>query len=146
MGLFLRKNHLFRCYGWLFLLNWIDEITWLNSYYKAWNTRKKGTKRLKHTESGLFIFAIDVKVDGSGFEEKSFEMLQVTFSSKLDWGTCIISIAKTASMKIGAWKLVSAIFYHFLFFSSSHRPSKTMKNIFYFILKALFVLEIFKFL
>ena len=28
-------------------------------------------------------------------------MLQVTFSSKLDWGTDIISIAKTASKKIG---------------------------------------------
>ena len=31
-------------------------------------------------------------------------------------------------------------------FSSSNRPSKTMKNVFYFILKALFVFEIFKFL
>ena len=100
--------------------NWDSLHARLNSYYKAWNTRKRGTKRLKYTESGLFIFAIDVKVDGSGFEEKSFEMLQVTFSSKLDWGTCIISIAKTASMKIGALKLGSAIFYHFLCFSSSH--------------------------
>ena len=51
----------------------------------------------------MFIFAIDVKMDGSAFEEKSsFKMLQVTFSSKLDWGTYIISIAKTASKKIGA--------------------------------------------
>ena len=50
----------------------------------------------------MFIFAIDVKMDGSVFEEKSFKMLQVTFSSKLDWGTYIISIAKTASKKIGA--------------------------------------------
>ena len=29
-------------------------------------------------------------------------MLGLTFSSKLDWGSCIISIAKTASKKIGA--------------------------------------------
>ena len=29
-------------------------------------------------------------------------MLQLTFSSKWDWGSCIISIAKTASKKIGA--------------------------------------------
>ena len=29
-------------------------------------------------------------------------MLGLTFSSKLNWGTCIISIAKTASKKIGA--------------------------------------------
>ena len=29
-------------------------------------------------------------------------MLGLTFSFKLDWGSYIISIAKTASMKIGA--------------------------------------------
>ena len=29
-------------------------------------------------------------------------MLVLTFSSKLDWGSCIISIVKTASMKSGA--------------------------------------------
>ena len=53
--------------------------------------------------SGLLIFGIDVKMDGSVFEEKlSFKILGVTFSSKLDWGTYIISIAKTASKKIGA--------------------------------------------
>ena len=43
-------------------------------------------------------------------------------------------------------KLVSAIFYQIFVFSSSDRPSKTMKNVFYFILKARFILEIFKFL
>ena len=44
-----------------------------------------------------------VKMDGSVLEEKSsFKMLGLTFSSKLDWGSYIISIAKTASKKIGA--------------------------------------------
>ena len=47
--------------------------------------------------------AIDVKMDGSAMEEKSsFKMLGLTFSFKLDWGSYIISIAKTASKKIGA--------------------------------------------
>ena len=47
--------------------------------------------------------AIDVKIDGSVLEEKSyFKMVGLTFSSKLDWGSYIISIAKTASKKIGA--------------------------------------------
>ena len=47
--------------------------------------------------------AIDVKMAGSVLEEKSpFKMLGLTFSSKLDWGSYIISIAKTASKKIGA--------------------------------------------
>ena len=41
--------------------------------------------------------AIDVKMDGSALEEKSsFKMLGLTFSSKLDWGSYIVSIAKTA--------------------------------------------------
>ena len=39
---------------------------------------------------------------GSVLEEKSsFKMLGLTFSSKLDWGSYIISIAKTTSKKIG---------------------------------------------
>ena len=42
-------------------------------------------------------------MDGSALEEKSsFKMLGLTFSSKLDWGSYIISIAETASKKIGA--------------------------------------------
>ena len=41
-------------------------------------------------------------MDGSVLEEKtSFKMLGLTFSSKLDWGSYIVSIAKTASKKIG---------------------------------------------
>ena len=47
--------------------------------------------------------AIDVKIDGSILEEKSsFKVLGLNFSSKLDWGSCIISIAKTTSKEIGA--------------------------------------------
>ena len=46
---------------------------------------------------------IDVKMNGSVLEEKSsFKMLGLTFSSKLDWGSYIISIAKTVFKKIGA--------------------------------------------
>ena len=41
-------------------------------------------------------------MDGSVLEGKSsFKMLELTFSSKLGWGSYIISIAKTASRKIG---------------------------------------------
>ena len=47
--------------------------------------------------------SIDVKMGGSILEEKSlFKMLGLTFSSKLDWVSYIVSIAKTASKKIGA--------------------------------------------
>ena len=47
--------------------------------------------------------AIDIKMDGSVLEEKSsFKMLGLTFSFKLDCGSYVISIAKTAPKKIGA--------------------------------------------
>ena len=42
-------------------------------------------------------------MDGSVLEEKSsFKMLELIFSSKLDWSSYIISVAKTASKKFGA--------------------------------------------
>ena len=46
---------------------------------------------------------IDVKMGGSFLEEKlSFKMLGLTFSSRLDWGSYIISVVKSAFKKIGA--------------------------------------------
>ena len=48
------------------------------------------------------ITSIDVKMDGSLLEKKSFlKMLGSTFSSKLDWGSYCTFIAKKASKKIG---------------------------------------------
>ena len=42
------------------------------------------------------IGPIDMKMDGSVLEEKSsFNMLELTFSLELDWGSYITSIAKT---------------------------------------------------
>ena len=44
-----------------------------------------------------------MKMDGSALAEKSsFKMLGLTHSSKLDWGSYIISVAKTVSKKIVA--------------------------------------------
>ena len=45
--------------------------------------------------------SIDVKMDGSVLEEKSsFNMLGLTHCSKLDWGSYIISIAKTIGVDL----------------------------------------------
>ena len=78
-------------------LIWSCNLNWLLNLYLIYETLWTGIG------SGLLIFGIDVKMDGSVFEEKSsFKMLRVTFSSKLDWGTYIISIAKIASKKNGA--------------------------------------------
>ena len=69
--------------------------------------------------------SIDVKMDGSVLEEKSsFKMLGLTLSSKLDWGSYIISIAKTASKKIGvlirSMKFISPEVVLYLYRSSIH--------------------------
>ena len=67
---------------------------WLVDFY-AGKTQLVSFDQSKNTG------AIDVKMDGSVLEEKSsFKMLGLTFSSKLDWSSYIISIAKTASKKI----------------------------------------------
>ena len=55
--------------------------------------------------------AIGVKMNGFVTEEKSsFKMVGLTFSSKLDWGSYIISIAKSFSKKIGA--LIHSMKFH----------------------------------
>ena len=62
-----------------------------------------GKTQLVSVDRSYNTGSIDVKMDESVLEEKSsFKMLGLTFSSKLDWGTYIISIAKTVSEKIGA--------------------------------------------
>ena len=51
-------------------------------------------------------------MDGSVFKKKlSFKMLGLTFSSKLDWGSYIISIAKTASKKIEVFNSSYEVFF-----------------------------------
>ena len=72
-----------------------------------------GKKWLVHFNAGktqLVLFdrsnstgSIDVKMDGFFLEEKSsFKMLGLTFPSKSDWGSYIISIVKTVSKIIRA--------------------------------------------
>ena len=66
-------------------------------------------------------------MDWSVLEEKSsFKMLGLTFSSKLDWLSYIISVAKTASKKIGAL-IYSMKFFSpevaLYFYKSAIRPS-----------------------
>ena len=79
--------------------------------YDPWDTVDWGKKWLVDFIGGktqLVSFnrsnnhgSIDVKMNRSVLVEKSyFKMLGLTFSSKLNWGTCIISIAKTTSKKL----------------------------------------------
>ena len=81
----------------------------LNLMYKTLDWGKKWLVGFSAGKTCLVLFdrsnnngSIDVKMNGSALEEKFFKMLGLIFSSKLDWGSCIICIAKTASEKIGA--------------------------------------------
>ena len=58
-------------------------------------------------------------------------------------------LSKAAELELyrdSLFYIVSAIFCQIFIFLPNDSPLKTMKNVFYFILKAFFVLEMFKFL
>ena len=89
-----------------------NNLKWLQNLNLIYQTLDWGKKWLVDFNAGktqLVSFdrsnnngSIDMKMDGSVLQEKSsFKMLRLT-SSKLDWGSHIISIAKTACKKIGA--------------------------------------------
>ena len=77
-----------------------DTVDWGRKWladFNAGNTQLVWFDRSKNTGD------IGVKMDRSVLEEKLFfKNLGLTFSSKLDWDSYIVSIEKTASKKIGA--------------------------------------------
>ena len=77
-----------------------DTVDWGRKWLVDFNA---GKTQLVLFEQSKNTGTIDVKMNGSVLEDKtSFKMLGLTFSSKFDWGSYIVSIAKTASKKIGA--------------------------------------------
>ena len=86
--------------NWLLNLNLISETLWTGA--------RSGLlmlmlEKLVSFDRSNNNDSIDVKIDESVLKEKSsFKIMGLTFSSKLDWGSSIISIAKTASKEIGA--------------------------------------------
>ena len=77
-----------------------DTVDWGKKWLVDFNA---GKTQLVSFDGSNNNGSIDMKMDGSILEQKSsFKMLVLTFSSKLDWGSHNISVAKTASKKIGA--------------------------------------------
>ena len=77
-----------------------DTVDWGKKWLVDFNT---GKTQLVSFDRSNNNGSSDVKMDGSVLKEKSsFKMLGLTLSSKLDWGSYVISIAKFASRKIGA--------------------------------------------
>ena len=60
-----------------------DPVDWGREWFVDFNAGKTQLVLFDHSNN---TGAIDVKIDGSVLEEKSsFQMLGLTFSSKLDW-------------------------------------------------------------
>ena len=87
--------------NWLLNLNLIyGTLEWSKKWLVDFNTQK--TQLVLFDQSNN-TGSIDMKLSGSVLGEKSsFKMQGLTFSSKLDWGSYMISIAKTVPKKIGA--------------------------------------------
>ena len=73
-------------------------------WYRKWFVHfKAGKTQLVSFDRSKNTGAIDVKLDGSVLDKKSFfKMLGLSFSSKLDWVSYIMSNVKTASKQIRA--------------------------------------------
>ena len=77
-----------------------DTVDWGKKWLVHFNAGKIRLVSFHWSNTNSSIY---VKMDGSVLEEKSsFKMLGLTISSKLDWGSYIVSIAKTTSKKIKA--------------------------------------------
>ena len=67
------------------------------NWHKKWlDDFNAGKTQLVSLDQSNNTGSIDLKTDGS-----VLKMLRLTFSSKLNWGFYIISIAESASTKIG---------------------------------------------
>ena len=82
---------------------WAVALDVLSSFDRVWHDGFNAEKtQLILLDRSKNCGAINVKVDGFVLDEKSFKMLGLSFSSKLDWDSYIVSIAKIASKAIGS--------------------------------------------
>ena len=77
-----------------------DIVNWGREWFVDFNAEKTVLVSFDHFYN---TGAIDVKMDESVLEEKSsFKIIGLTFSSKLDWGSYIVTVVKASFKKIGA--------------------------------------------
>ena len=75
-----------------------DTVDWGSKWLVDFNAGKSQLVSFYRNDNAG---AINTKMDGPVLQKKpSFKMLEVIFSSKLDWCSYIISITKTASRKL----------------------------------------------
>ena len=79
-----------------------DTVDWVRKWLVDFSAGKIQLVWFEQSNNNL-SGTIDVKMDWPVLKEKSsFKMLGLSFFSKLDWGSYILSIAKIACKKIGA--------------------------------------------
>ena len=104
----------------------------------------------KHWPAGDYMFKVNNRDSRTRCE--IYPKLTIKTPERRHWrrsGVFIVNfehISHLVLFLLLTLKLVSAIFYEIFIFSPNDSPSKTIKNVFYFIKKAIFVLEIFKLL
>ena len=82
-----------------------DTLDWCGKWLVDFNARKTQLVSFSWSNNNGFI---DVKMDGSVLEEKSyFKMLGLTFSSKLDWGLTLSLLLKLPPRNICSMKFLS---------------------------------------
>ena len=78
-----------------------DTVDWSKKLLVDFNARNT---QIVSSDQSNNTGAINVKMDGPALEENSsFKMLGLTFFSKLDWVSYILSVTKTVSKKVGAF-------------------------------------------
>ena len=107
-----------------------DTVDWSRKWLVDFSA---GETQLVSFDQSSTTGAIDQKMDGCVFEEKSlFQMLGLTFSSKLDWGSYIISVAKAVSNKIEALicsiKILSSEVFLYLYKQIYHTSMHTFMH------------------
>ena len=74
-----------------------DTVDWSRKWLVDFNAKKT---QLVSFDMSKNTGTIDVKMDRPVLEEKSFKMLRLTFSSKLDWGLTLSLLLKLPPRKL----------------------------------------------
>ena len=88
--------------NWFLNLNLICETLWTGQDVACWFQCWEGSTGLVWPLALVLLMWKWMDLVLWTVLKSSFKMLGLTFSSELDWGSCIVSVAKTASKKVGA--------------------------------------------
>ena len=95
-----------------------------------WFVDNKLSIHLGEDKTKCILFGSKLTLKNAGKLNIIYNGNEIKQYSKVTYLVCLLD--ETMSGEIMTLKLVSAIFYQFLYFSPNDSPSKTMKNVFHF--------------